>query len=169
MRTTARRSIRAITRERRAPTSTSGCAPRTRRAGTKDAVERVWVLWAECDGAAAAMAARAYRPSPALIVASGSGPNLHAYWPLRQPLSPRQAEVANLRLARALGADEACHDAARILRPPATWNHKRDPPSPVRVLGFERDLSSTPRAVVAAAPEIDTAAHRAPVGKLVDA
>jgi hypothetical protein len=80
-----------------------GCAPRRRPSGTKNDIERVWVLWAECDGAAAARAAAAYCPPPPIVIASGSGPNVHAYWPLRDPLSARDAEHANLRLAHALG------------------------------------------------------------------
>jgi hypothetical protein len=111
-----------------------GCAPRSRRDGRKQAVHEVWVLWAECDGEEAARAARAFSPRPALVVASGSGPNIHAYWPLRTALSPRDAEVANLRLASSLGADTACFDASRILRPPGTWNHKHEPPRRVEMV-----------------------------------
>ena len=85
-----------------------GCAPRCRRSGTKRDVDRVWVLWAECDGADAARAALAYEPPPSIVIASGSGPNIHAYWPLRFPLSAPAAEHANLRIAQALGADRAC-------------------------------------------------------------
>jgi hypothetical protein len=104
-------------------------------------VHEIWTLWAECDGTAAAAAAIRFRPSPAIIVASGSGPNLHAYWPLERPLSPRRAEEANYRLAHALGADLVCYDAARILRPPATWNHKHAPPNPVRLCHIRPGLT----------------------------
>jgi hypothetical protein len=131
-----------------------GCAPRSRRAGTKDAVDRVWVLWAECDGADAARAALSYRPGPAMVVASGSGPNLHAYWPLHEALPPQEAEVANLRLAHALRADPACYDAARILRPPATWNHKRLPPQPVKALRLDHRVTFEAADVVANAPDV---------------
>jgi hypothetical protein len=92
-----------------------GCAPRLRLSGTKKDVADVWVLWAQCDGAAGAAAAVAVSPAPSIVVGSGSGPNVHAYWPLRRPLSPRDAEHANLRLANAIGADRACYGAARIL------------------------------------------------------
>jgi hypothetical protein len=132
-----------------------GCAPRTRRSGTKNDISELWVVWAECDGAEAARAARAYEPTPAIVVASGSGSNVHAYWPLKQPLSPRDAEVVNLRLAYAIGADRVCFDAARILRPPGTWNYKHDPPSPVRSLRLERDVAFSVADVVARAPEIE--------------
>ena len=132
-----------------------GCAPRTRRSGTKRDIDEVWVLWAECDGVAAARAATAHRPEPPIVIASGSGPNVHAYWPLRQPLSPREAELANLRLAHALGADAACYDAARILRPPGTWNHKGYPPRPVRAVRVRAGVSFDVADVVARTPTID--------------
>src|SRR4051794_17283788 len=47
-----------------------GCAPRTRRAGTKDAVGAVWTLWAECDGAGSVEALRRFAPKPALVIGS---------------------------------------------------------------------------------------------------
>jgi hypothetical protein len=47
-----------------------GCAPRTRRSGTKDAVAQIWTLWAECDGEEAARRLRRFRPQPALVIAS---------------------------------------------------------------------------------------------------
>jgi hypothetical protein len=132
-----------------------GCAPRIRRSGTKNDIDEIWVVWAECDGIEAARAARAYQPTPAIVVSSGSGPNVHAYWPLKQPLRPQHAEVVNLRLAYALGADRVCFDAARILRPPGTWNHKHDPPTPVRALRLERHVAFDPVDVVAHAPAVE--------------
>lgn len=131
-----------------------GCAPRVRRSGTKRDVAQVWVLWAECDGAAAARAARAYDPAPAIVIASGTGANVHAYWPLRAPLPPQEAEYANLRLARAVEADEACYDCARILRPPATWNHKSHPPAPVKAVRLATGITYEPGDVLARAPTL---------------
>jgi hypothetical protein len=123
-----------------------------RRSGTKDAVGAVWTLWAECDGEEAARRLRRFRPQPAMVVASGSGPNCHAYWPLMTPLSPRRAEAANLRLVHALRADPNCFDAGRILRPPGTWNHKHHPPRPVGVLRLNPELRFTADEVVARLP-----------------
>jgi len=131
-----------------------GCAPRCRRSGTRNDVEQIWVLWAECDGAESAQAALAYRPAPSIVIRSGSGQNLHAYWPLRQPLTPVDAEVANLRLAHALGADRACFDAARILRPPGTWNHKHHPARPVTALRVDPAVRFELDDVLARAPEV---------------
>lgn len=63
---------------------------------------------------------------------------MHAYWVLDVPVSKEQAEIGNRRLALALGADPAATDAARVLRPPGTFNHKPDhivdgEPAPVRL------------------------------------
>jgi hypothetical protein len=132
-----------------------GCAPRCRRAGTKDAVRRVWTLWAECDGAGSVDALQRFDPAPALIIGSGTGVNCHAYWPLTEPLSAPDAEVANLRVAVAVGADLGCFDASRILRPPGTWNHKHRPPARVATLRMDEARAFTAADVVRHAPTID--------------
>ena len=94
-----------------------GCAPRTRRSGGRDAVERAWVLWAECDSLAARAAVKRFTPAPTLVIASGSPHGRHAYWALTDPANADTLEHGNRRLAHALGADPVCVDAARILRP----------------------------------------------------
>ncbi len=133
-----------------------GCAPRSRPDGRKQAVEQVWTLWAECDGEAASAAARAFIPRPALVIESGSPGNVHAYWPLREAAHPRDAESANLRLAAALGADVACFDASRILRPPGTWNHKHQPARAVSVLAHRVAVRFDLDQVVGGLRQIDT-------------
>ena len=130
--------------------------PRLRRSGTKDALGPSSVLWAECDGAKAARAALAFSPRPSVVVASGSGPNLHAYWPLSEALPGRRVEEANLRLVAALGADPQCFDAGRILRPPGTWNHKRRPPRPVALTRFEPARRFSVDEVLARTPTVAT-------------
>jgi hypothetical protein len=108
-----------------------GVCPRSRRAGTKDAVAQAWTLWVETDDPAATERALRHRPPPAIVVHSGTPGHAHLYWPLSHPLTGAQAEAANRRLAATLGADERCVDAGRMLRPPATLNHKTSPPRPV--------------------------------------
>ena len=66
-----------------------GCAPRTRRHGGRDAVERAFVLWADCDGEHAVAALDEFNPEPSIVIASGTGRNCHAYWPLTEPLERR--------------------------------------------------------------------------------
>ena len=114
-----------------------GCAPRTRRHSGRDAVDRAFVLWADCDGEQAVAALADFEPAPAIVIASGTGSNGHAYWPLTGPLSRDEVERANRRLAHALGADRASADAARILRVPGTLSHKHMPPTPVQALRLE--------------------------------
>ena len=95
-----------------------GVAPRVRRAGGRDAIERVWSLWADLDDADAATALDHLPVAPAIRIASGSPGHLHAYWPLQQPIGVLEAEAANRRLAAELGADGgAVTNAATILRP----------------------------------------------------
>src|SRR3954447_18231068 len=114
-----------------------GCAPRTRRHGGRDAVARAFVLWADCDGGAGVAALERFEPQPSIVIASGTGSNRHAYWPLTEALGRDELERANRRLAHALGADPASADAARILRPPGTCSHKRLPPVPVEPIRLD--------------------------------
>lgn len=105
-----------------------GAAPRVEREGGKRAVERSWCLWVDCDTPDSVEKLRAFTPAPTMIVRSGSGENVHAWWSLIQSVPARMAEQANRRLAYHLGADARCAEVARILRPPGTFNHKHEPP-----------------------------------------
>lgn len=68
-------------------------------------------------------------PAPTLI-ASGGG--IHAYWSMTTPVEPAawQRAANHLKMLcqmHGLHADHGCTgDIARILRPPGTWNRKRD-------------------------------------------
>jgi hypothetical protein len=131
-------ATRAIALGRRTDVYVGG-APRTRRHGGRDAVDRAFVLWADCDGEDAVTALAGFGPAPAIVIASGSGSNCHAYWPLVEPLERDELERANRRLAYALGADPASADAARILRIPGTLSHKHDPPTKVEATRLDTD------------------------------
>ena len=48
-----------------------------------------------------------------------------------------ELERANRRLVHHLGGDPRCVDAARILRPPQTLNHKHQPPAPVELIALD--------------------------------
>jgi hypothetical protein len=111
-----------------------GCAARLRPRGTRENIAATALLWADCDNRRSLQAARVFTPSPSMIVASGSPGHGHAYWALTEPLDLDATEHTNRRLAQTLGADVRCADATRILRPPGTFNHKHDPPTPVELL-----------------------------------
>lgn len=117
-----------------------GVLPRRRRAGGKAALERAWVLWADCDTQAAAAELERFQPAPAMVVASGGEDARHAYWPLERPVDALDAERRNRAVAAALGADERSCDAARILRPPGTVNRKYDPPRPVTLEALSAEV-----------------------------
>jgi len=106
------------------------------RAG-RDAVERAFVLWADCDGDDAVAALEAFAPAPGIVICSGTGANCHAYWPLAEAIGREELERSNRRLAHALGADAASADAARILRVPGTLSHKHDRPTAVDAIRLD--------------------------------
>lgn len=116
-----------------------GCAPRRDRKGIKAAIANVWTLWADADSPEAVEKLRQFRPLPAIAIRSGSPGHLHAWWPLRDAVRIGDAENANRRLAVHLGADVRSTDAARILRPAGTLNHKYDPPLPVEAVRVQVD------------------------------
>lgn len=136
-----------------------GVAPRVRREGTKHAVERLHVLWADCDDLDALAALDAFDPPPTLVVGSGGG--YHTYWALAEPASSHLAEVGCKRLAAALDSDPRVCDAARVMRPPGTFNHKpqrlAEDGKPVPVYVHDRRLDTqryTYEEVVGGCPEL---------------
>lgn len=137
-----------------------GCAPRTRRSGRREAIAPVHSLWVDCDGADASQRAAAWDPSPTMIVSSGTQGATHCYWRLAEPLAPHEAEIANLRLAIAVGADRNCHNAGRILRPPGTCNYKHAPAARVRLERLDAGRTLTLGAVLLGTRELEVACER---------
>jgi hypothetical protein len=118
-----------------------GAAPRAvEGGGGVEHVEHVWSLWCDCDSPQAVDKLAEFRPRPSIVICTGSPDHLHAWWPLREPLSPAWAKQANQRLALALGADRNATDAARILRPAGSLNHKRCPPDPVTCIHLDTEM-----------------------------
>lgn len=77
-------------------------------------------------------------PGPTMVVGSGNG--LHVYWTIQEEIEPsRWVSIADgFKKAAAennFKIDAGCtSDAARILRPIGTFNHKTSPPKPVTIL-----------------------------------
>lgn len=131
-----------------------GALPRIRASGrAEDCVPNVGVLYADIDNKsvggthlAALMRIGAINLTPSIIVDSGNG--IHGWWLLNQPYPFSQVQPAMKGLQAAIGSDSV-HDAPRVLRLPATHNHKdcghnRWPEEstdctskPVRLLHFE--------------------------------
>jgi hypothetical protein len=111
-----------------------GCAPRQTHSGTREAVSGGWVAWADVDGPDGARRVLSFNPEPTLIVASGSPGAAHAYWRLALRADIATLEEINRRLTNATGGDPVWA-ANSILRPPGTYNHKHNPPAPVRRIG----------------------------------
>jgi hypothetical protein len=112
-----------------------GVLLRRRRAGGRHACEHSHLAFIEIDRPDALNRLERYRYPPSIVIASGGSPgHAHAYWQLQQPVDLDALEQANRRLAHHLGGDPASVDAARILRPPSSWNRKRTPPTRVELL-----------------------------------
>ena len=140
-----------------------GCIPRTYRAGSRDAVGFSRVFWADCDAPGAAAALVTVRPAPTMVVRSGGpGGARHAYWLLDRPVSPTVVEALNRSMVEHIGADPACCDPGRILRPPETRNHKYAPAAPVRLEIFEPGRAYGLDEVVALLPDVPMPAPVAP-------
>jgi putative DNA primase/helicase len=77
-------------------------------------------------------------PLPTRIASSGTG--LHVYWALEEAITAEQWQVTATQLKALLAkcgflADPArTADRASVLRPPGTFNHKTNPPLPVRLI-----------------------------------
>jgi hypothetical protein len=112
-----------------------GVLLRHRRSGGRDACERSHLAFVEIDRPDGADRLTRYRCPPTMFIASGGSPgHAHAYWKLHQAADLDELETANRRLAIPLGGDLACVDAARILRPPTSYNWKHTPPTRVELL-----------------------------------
>ena len=126
----------------------TGVLLRDRRSGGRDAVSHSHLVFIETDGAEASEQVARFPHPPTLLIASGSPGHVHAYWHLQHPIGVDALEQANRRLAHHLGGDLASVDAARILRPPATLNHKHDPPTAVRILQLHHQRRYEPGQLV---------------------
>jgi hypothetical protein len=116
-----------------------GVLTRDQASGGRGAILTARLLWAEVDDPdARALLQRAPQP-PTMVLASGSPGHLHAYWRMEASIPADQVEAANRRLGACVGADLACVDRARILRPPGTLNFKRSPAQPVELVSFHAD------------------------------
>jgi len=115
-----------------------GCALRRDRTGGRPSVQQGWALWVDCSDPHTVAALEGFDPQPPILVRSGAR-ELSAYWPLEQPLAAEHLELANRRLATALGAQQAGPSAAALMRPPATVNYMHDPPGPVTLERFRRE------------------------------
>ncbi len=114
-----------------------GVCLRDRRAGGRDAINSSHLAFVEIDRSDALDRLAAFPRPPTMIVASGSTGHAHAYWSLSAPVTMPELETANRRLAQELGADLASVDAARILRPPSSFNHKHTPPAAVELVQLD--------------------------------
>jgi CHC2 zinc finger/RepB DNA-primase from phage plasmid len=114
-----------------------GVCLRSRRAGGRDAIDHAHLAFIEIDRPDAVDRLHAFRHLPTMIVSSGTVGHAHAYFALSAPVTVAELERVNRQLAHALGGDLASVDAARILRPPSSRNHKHSPPATVELVELD--------------------------------
>jgi hypothetical protein len=115
-----------------------GVCLRSRQSGGRDAIALAHLAFVEIDKPDAVERLRAFPAPPTMVVSSGTAGHAHAYFALSAPVTVPELERANRQLAHVLGGDLASVDAARILRPPSSWNHKHSPPAPVELLELDQ-------------------------------
>lgn len=82
------------------------------------------VLWTEFDGHLPK-----FDVTPSVVIQSSFPEHQHVYWLMDEPIDDAFVlEQANRAIAHTLGADQSAFDCTQILRPPETFNYKRDKP-----------------------------------------
>jgi putative DNA primase/helicase len=117
-----------------------GLCPRVRPRGDKKSVTHAPGLWADLDfkrfedGEAGTLRSLAAFPlPPTWIVATGGG--YHLYWQLREAVRADASFEGRLKaIAKALNADPAATERARVFRVPGSFNFKYQPEPQVRIL-----------------------------------
>lgn len=100
------------------------CMYKTDANAQKDNVLGTHVSYVDIDGT--------YDPSgapikPSFVVQSSDKDHMHCYWIMDSfNTSVESIEDANFRLAYRMETDNSGWDATQVLRPPLTWNHKRN-------------------------------------------
>jgi hypothetical protein len=97
-----------------------------RRSGTRkgENATEVLALWVDGDGALVP----AKWPQPTAVVES-SPERHHYYWRLTRPIAPEHAAQLNKRLCYGMGGDKGKWGLGTVLRPPGTFNYKRQRPT----------------------------------------
>lgn len=108
-----------------------GVLRRTGKDGRAAACAPSRMAWAELDDPASIERAMNFKFTPNFVVETSPG-KAHAYFDLCEEIDPKYQRQMNLRLAHHFGGDKNACDAARILRPCGTLNHKYGEPHPVR-------------------------------------
>lgn len=106
----------------------------------KENVAGSQVVWCEFDGNAPSVEGLPDGiPSPSLRIQSSESGHEHWYWKLTEFTSDLDSiERINRALSYHLGADASGWDVNQILRPPTTFNHKRN--KPVGILYTSEDV-----------------------------
>jgi hypothetical protein len=144
-----------LSQQRRCRTNTVGSRTAVRSKADALMLKAIWLdvdvkeppkgyeTLAEALAAVTEFAKAAGLPKPSAQVESGGG--LHVYWISKTPLTPEKWQpyadgLKDAALKHELRCDAGLtSDTARILRVPGTFNHKTNPPRPVRLRDMGND------------------------------
>jgi hypothetical protein len=110
-----------------------GAGTRLRESGTKEDVQEIPAVWADCDSPEAVAKVPTFPLRPTIEIESSPG-RLHVWWLLKEPiLIEGEGQIASVEgvlrgIADNLGSDPAVCEVARIMRVPDTMNVKRGAP-----------------------------------------
>lgn len=131
-----------------------------RQDGGSSAIERIWLVSADCDTDQALDALERFLPRPSFVLTSGSltdsgEPKVHAHWALGRAITRSHVSHVKKRIAVALGSDPKIVDAARAMRLPGMLNQKHDPPTVCESIEDHPSRLYTPVEVLQNCPEIE--------------
>lgn len=96
---------------------------------TKEYAKGSYLVWVDFDGNAPESYMELEFPPPSMQIMSSEKGHEHVYWKLDYfEVDSDVIENANRSLAYSLKADTSGWDVTQVLRPPGTWNHKRNRP-----------------------------------------
>lgn len=115
-----------------------GPALYTKKSAKKIHIVGTRTLWVEFDGNSETSERPDSIPEPTIRIKSSNPGHEHWYWLTKEILSVTDIERVNKSLAYSLGADISGWDSTQILRPPETFNHKRQASVNLVSLGTKR-------------------------------
>jgi hypothetical protein len=128
--------------------------------GGSSAIERAWIVSADCDSDAALNALEKFTPAPSFVLTSGGltkggSAKLHAHWALSVAVTRPHVSTMKLRLAAALGSDKSVRDVARVMRLPGMLTHKYAVPTECVSIEDHPELTYTQAQVLANCPTVE--------------
>lgn len=99
---------------------------KTKEGGLKENIKGSRCFWVDFDGNSPDWSTIIDIPQPSIIIQSSTEDRTHCYWLSEAFNDPETIESINRRVAYGLKSDSSGWDCNQLLRPPCTYNHKRE-------------------------------------------